>query len=126
MTRKIIYILFALGIIIIPNFSQGRNSRNLRGRTLPPNQVRTFNIETQVDIVGHISRVENNCLGSGRYRNGIALSVQSGKNVHHIYIGPIAYLNQYNWVFKKGDKIRVTAFKGTGQYKAAFLQRKSK
>lgn len=113
MTKKTMLVLTIIALLVTLSFSQVLPPRRYANRG---NRLHTFDVTVPVEVSGVITQVKNCNLGRGWYANGISLTVDDGNQQSLVHMGPIAYLNSYNWQFKQGEEIQLKAFKGTGNY----------
>ena len=124
MTKKLLFSLVIIASMITMSFAQAGNQRFLQRQNLRANRFQTFDTANPVEINGSIAKVTRSNRGYGRYRDGLELLIFTGEKNLSVRLGPVAFLDSNNWHFKKGDKIQVTAFKGTGQSKGNFFAAK--
>lgn len=115
MIKKTTLIILLTVLMVAMTFGQGR------GRNRAANRTHTFDVTAPVDITGKITKVESVTTGKGRRCAGIHLTVNDGTDSFPVSLGPSAYMDSNKWEFKKGEKITVNAFKGTGNNSGAFF-----
>jgi hypothetical protein len=118
MTKKTILIVTIIVALVTLSFTQVQPQRRYANRG---NRMHTFDVSASIEISGVIAEVKKCNSGKGKYADGINLTVENGKQQSLVRLGPAAYINANNWVFKQGDKIIINAYKGTGDYATEFF-----
>jgi hypothetical protein len=108
MTKKTILITLLMISMVTVSFAQMGRGRNAR------NWWHTFDVTNPVEISGEIVKVDTITKGSGRYGTGIHLTIADNGKESLVSLGPSTYLVSNNWQFANGEKIKIRAFKGTG------------
>ncbi len=113
--KKLMFGIAAIAVTVSLAFAQvsGNTMNRKKGHSLNTAQTRT--------IEGSIVKVDVQERGIGRYGTGVHLVVKEGNRETEIHLGPKAYIESAGWMFKAGDKIKMTAFSGTYGNSAALF-----
>lgn len=124
MIKKILISLTIVFLMLTMVFAQGRGQRFPARRNLRANSYQTFDVANPVQINGSIVTITRRTLGNGMYRDGLELLILTGAKNISVRLGPVAFLESTKWNFKKGDKIEMIAYNGTGQNKGMLFAAK--
>jgi hypothetical protein len=115
--KKLMIVSVVMFSLVALTFAQGRGMRP-NCRYYRYNQMDIVNPQT---IEGEIVKVEVTQYGTGRYGEGIHLTVRSGKTETVTHLGPKAFLETNQVQFRQGDRVKITAFKGVYNDQTVFF-----